>query len=125
MQTPKVVAVIGASNNRRKFGNRALRAYRDQGYTVVPINPHEQEVEGLKSYASVLDVPGPIDMASFYVPPEIGEEIIGEMARKQIAEVWLNPGAESDELIARARALSIKPIVACSIVALGRNPYSL
>ena len=121
----KTVAVIGASSNRNKFGNRALRAYRDQGYTVVPINPHEQEVEGLKSYASVLDVPGPIDMASFYVPPDIGEEIIGEMARKQIAEVWLNPGAESDELIARARALSIKPIVACSIVALGRNPYSL
>ena len=125
MQTPKVVAVIGASNNRRKFGNRALRAYRDQGYTVVPINPHEQEVEGLKAYASVLDVPGPIDMASFYVPPEIGEEIIADVARKQIAEVWLNPGAESDELIARARALSLKPIVACSIVALGRNPYSL
>ena len=125
MPTPKVVAVIGASNNRRKFGNRALRAYRDQGYTVVPINPHEPEVEGLKAYASVLDVPGPIDMASFYVPPDIGEEIIGEMARKQIAEVWLNPGADSDELIARARALSIKPIVACSIVALGRNPYSL
>jgi predicted CoA-binding protein len=125
MQPPKVVAVIGASNNRRKFGNRALRAYRDQGYTVVPINPHEAEVEGLKAYPSVLDVPGPIDMASFYVPPEVGEEIIGDIARKQIAEVWLNPGAESDELIARARALSIKPIVACSIVALGRNPYSL
>ena len=121
----KVVAVIGASNNRRKFGNRAVRAYLDQGYTVVPINPHEREVEGLKAYASVLDVPGPIDMASFYVPPEIGEEIIGDVARKQIAEVWLNPGAESDELIARARALSIKPIVACSIVAIGRNPYAL
>jgi len=121
----KIVAVIGASNNRHKFGNRAVRAYKLRGYTVVPINPHETEVEGLKAYASVLDVPGPIDMASFYVPPEIGEEIIGDIARKQIAEVWLNPGAESDELIARARALSIKPIVACSIVALGRNPYSL
>ena len=125
MQTPKVVAVIGASNNRRKFGNRAVRAYLDQGYTVVPINPHEREVEGLKAYASVLDVPGTIDMASFYVPPDVGEQIIDEIARKQIAEVWLNPGAESDELIARARALSLKPIVACSIVALGRNPYSL
>ena len=124
MQTPKVVAVIGASNNRRKFGNRALRAYRDQGYTVVPINPHEREVEGLKAYASVLDVPGPIDMASFYVPPAIGEDIIAEVARKQIAEVWLNPGAESDKLIALARSLSIKPIVACSIVAIGRNPYA-
>ena len=125
MSSTKVVAVIGASNNRRKFGNRAVRAYLDQGYTVVPINPHEHEVEGLKAYASVLDVPGTIDMASFYVPPDVGERIIDEIARKQIAEVWLNPGAESDELIARARALSLKPIVACSIVALGRNPYSL
>ena len=125
MPESKVVAVIGASNNRRKFGNRAVRAYLEQGYTVVPINPAETEVEGLKAYRSVLDVPGRIDMASFYVPPEVGEEIIDEMARKQIPEVWLNPGAESDALIARARALSITPIVACSIVAIGRNPYGL
>ena len=122
---PKVVAVIGASNNRNKFGNRAVRAYLQQGYTVVPINPHEQAVEGLKTYASVLDVPGTIDMASLYVQPEVGEQVIGEIAQKGIAEVWLNPGAESDELIARARALQIQPIVACSIVAIGRNPYTL
>jgi hypothetical protein len=121
----KVVAVIGASSNRRKFGNRAVRAFAQQGYTVIPINPHETEVEGLQAYRSVLDVPGPIDMASFYVPPEIGERVIEEIARKQIPEVWLNPGAESDILIARARALSIAPIVACSIVAIGKNPYSL
>jgi uncharacterized protein len=121
----RVVAVVGASNNRRKFGNRALRAFRQQGYTVVPINPHETEVEGLKAYASVLDVPGTIDMASLYVPPGIGEQVIAEIARKGIAEVWLNPGAESDALIARARALQIQPIVACSIVAIGENPYDL
>ena len=119
----KVVAVIGASSNRSKFGNRAVRAFRQQGYTVIPINPHEAEVEGLKAYASVLDVPGTIDMASFYVPPEIGEQVIDEIARKGIPEVWLNPGAESDALIARARALHIQPIVACSIVAIGENPY--
>ena len=121
---PKVVAVIGASNNRSKFGNRAVRAFRQQGYTVVPINPHEAEVEGLKAYASVLDVPGTVDMASLYVPPEIGVQVIEEIARKGIAEVWLNPGAESDALIARARALTIQPIVACSIVAIGENPYA-
>jgi predicted CoA-binding protein len=122
---PKVVAVIGASSNRNKFGNRAVRAYHQQGHTVVPINPHETEVEGLKAYKSVLDVPGPIDMASFYVPPEIGEQVIAEVAQKGIAEVWLNPGADSDELIARAKALHINPIVACSIVAIGENPYRL
>ena len=121
----KVVAVIGASSNRSKFGNRAVRAFQQQGYTVVPINPHEAEVEGLKAYASVLDVPGQVDMASLYVPPHVGEQVIGDIARKGIAEVWLNPGAESDELIARARALHIQPIVACSIVAIGENPYRL
>ena len=121
----KVVAVIGASSNRQKFGNRAVRAYLQQGYTVVPINPHETAVEGLKAYRSVLDVPGPIDMASFYVPPDIGEQVIEEVAQKGIAEVWLNPGADSDALVARARALSIRPIVACSIVAIGTDPYAL
>ena len=120
----RVVAVIGASSNRRKFGNRALRAFRQQGYTVVPINPHETEVEGLKAYASVLDVPGPIDMASFYVPPEVGEQVMREVAKKGIAEVWLNPGAESDRLIQQAQALHIEPIIACSIVAMGQDPYA-
>jgi predicted CoA-binding protein len=125
MQPSKIVAVIGASSNRQKFGNRAVRAFRDQGYTVIPINPHEREIEGLKAFASVLDVPGRIDMASFYVPPDIGEQVIDDVARKQIPEVWFNPGAESDALIARAHALSIKPIVACSIVAIGRDPYAV
>ena len=122
---PKVVAVVGASSNRSKFGNRAVRAFRQQGFTVVPINPHETEVEGLKAYGSVLDVPGTVDMVSLYVPPEIGVLVIEEIARKGIAEVWLNPGAESDALIARARALQIQPIVACSIMAIGENPYAL
>jgi predicted CoA-binding protein len=121
----KVVAVIGASNDRHKFGNRAVRAYRDQGYTVVPINPHEAEIEGLKVYPSILDVPGAVDMASFYVPPDVGEQVIADVARKGVPEVWFNPGSESDELIARARALKLQPIVACSIVAIGQNPYNL
>jgi predicted CoA-binding protein len=121
----KVVAVIGASNDRMKFGNRAVRAFVQQGYTVIPINPHERTVEGLAAYKSVLDVPGSIDMASFYVPPDVGEQVIDEVAQKGIAEVWLNPGAESDGLVRRAEALHIKPIVACSIVAIGRDPYAL
>ena len=121
---PKIVAVIGASANPRKFGNRAVRAFRRQGYTVVPINPNEREVDGLKTYASVLDVPGQIDMATFYVPPEIGKKVMPQVARKQIPEVWLNPGADSDDLIALARSLNVEPIVACSIIGIGENPYA-
>src|SRR5581483_6954267 len=115
MAAAKTVAVIGASNDRRKYGNRALRAYRNQGYAVIPINPHERSVEGLAAYASVLDVPVAIDMATFYVPPDVGESVIDSVARKGIREVWLNPGSESDALIARARAQGIEPLIACSV----------
>ena len=120
----KVVAVIGASSDPRKFGNRAVRAFRRQGYTVIPINPNEVEVEGLKTYASVLDVPDAIDMATFYVPPDVGEKVMPEVARKKIAEVWLNPGSESDSLVRLARSLNLQPIIACSIMGIGDNPYA-
>ena len=120
----KTVAVIGASSDRRKFGNRALRAYLQQGFTVLAINPNESEVEGIKTYASVLDVPGPIDMATFYVPPEVGQKVMPEVARKGIAEVWLNPGSESPELVKLARSLNVEPILACSIVGIGEDPYA-
>src|SRR5262245_59721626 len=119
----KVVAVIGASSYPRKFGYRAVRAFRRQGYTVVPINPNEAQIGGLKTYASVLDVPGSIDMATFYVPPDVGEKVMPEVARKNIPEVWLNPGSESDSLMRLARSLNVQPILACSIMGIGENPY--
>jgi predicted CoA-binding protein len=119
---PKVVAVVGASRHRNKFGNKALRAFRHQGYTVVPINPNESEVEGLRAYPSVAAVPGPIDMATVYVPPHIGETLIDGFADKPIAEVWINPGAESAALVARARARGLTLIQACSIIGIGESP---
>ena len=119
---PRIVAVIGASSDRHKFGNKALRAFRDRGDTVIPINPKEPAVEGETSYTSVLDVPGPIDMATMYVAPAVGVKILEEIAKKGIAEVWLNPGADSPEVVARAKALGLTPIVACSIVGIGKSP---
>jgi predicted CoA-binding protein len=118
----KTVAIIGASSDRTKFGNKAVRAFVHQGHTVVPINRKEAEVEGLKAYPSVLDAPDGIDMASFYVAPAVGLKIIEEVARKGIREVWLNPGAGSPELVERARALGIEPVVACSILGIGESP---
>jgi predicted CoA-binding protein len=120
----KVVAVIGASSDRSKFGNKALRAFRAEGYTVVPVNPNEPEVEGLKTYASVVDVPQTIDMATVYVPPEIGITLLADFERKGIAEIWVNPGADSDELLAEAKRRKLNVIAACSIVGIGRSPYS-
>jgi predicted CoA-binding protein len=118
----KVVAVIGASSHRYKYGNKAFRAFVRQGYTVIPINPNESSVEGTATYRSVLDVPGAIDMATIYVPGHIGVNVIDDIAKKGIPEVWLNPGADDDEVLARAKALGVKVITACSIMAIGDSP---
>jgi predicted CoA-binding protein len=118
----KTVAVIGASRDRRKFGNKAVRAFRQAGYTVVPITPNQESVEGLRAYASVLDAPGPIDLATLYVPHSVGERVIDEVARKGINEVWINPGAESPALVSRARDLDLIVACHCSILAIGLRP---
>ena len=116
------VAVIGASSTRHKFGNRAVRAYLRQGWTVYPVNPNESVIEGLPAFPSVSAIPGPVDRASLYLPPEIGIGVLDDIQRKGIRELWVNPGAESDELIARAEALGLDPIQACSIVDIGERP---
>jgi uncharacterized protein len=121
---PRTVAVVGASSDRRKFGNKALRAYAQQGYTVYPINPHEKDIEGHPAFASVLDVPGPIDMATVYVRPEVGVRVMDDLAAKQVREVWLNPGADGPEVVARAEQLGLKTIQACSIIGIGESPRS-
>jgi hypothetical protein len=120
----KTVAIVGASSDRSKFGNKALRAFQAEGHTVVPVNPNETTVEGIRAYRSVLDVPGPIDIATVYVQPEVGTQLLAEFEQKQIAEIWINPGAESDELVAEAKRRNLHIIQACSIVAIGRSPYS-
>lgn len=118
----KTVAVIGASSDRGKFGNKALRAFANRGYTVFAINPHEKTIEGHPAYSSVLDVPGPIDMATVYVQPDVGVEVMEELARKGVPEVWLNPGADGPQVVARAAELGLKTIQACSIIGIGDSP---
>ncbi len=116
------VAVIGASGAHHKFGNKAVRAYLRQGWTVYPVNPNEPVIEGLTSYPSVSAIPGAIDRASLYLPPTIGIGLLDEIQRKGIRELWINPGAESDALVEKAEQLGLNPIQACSIVDIGEMP---
>jgi len=122
MSEAKTVAVIGASGNRNKFGNKALRAFERQGYRVIAINPNEAEVEGHKTFASVLDVPGKIDLATVYIPADSGVGVMEQLAQKGVGEVWLNPGADDDDVVDRARALGLNVIQACSIIGIGESP---
>jgi predicted CoA-binding protein len=116
------VAIIGASSHRHKYGNRAVRAYLRQGWTVYPVNPNEPMVEGLKTFPTITDIPGPVDRVALYVPPAVGETLLEGIAEKRPGEFFVNPGAESDTLLAKAERLGLHPIQACAIVDIGERP---
>jgi len=121
----KTVAVIGASSVRSKYGNKAVRAYRQQGYEVYPVNLAEPQIEGLPAYKSVLDLPVRPDMVSVYIPPSALLKILPDIARKGCDELWLNPGAESPEVLAEGERLGLNVIQACSILAVGLSPHTM
>lgn len=117
------VAILGASQNRQKFGNKSVRAHLDQGYEVYPVNPSTEEVEGLKAYPTLRDLPvKTLDRVSVYLPPAVGLTVLEDIQALNPKEVWFNPGSESDEILDRAQELGLNIITACSIVNLGVSP---
>src|SRR5262252_2668588 len=117
----KTVAVIGASNNRKKFGNKAVRAYLQEGFQVFPVNPHETQIEGLPVFKDISQVPVRPDRISVYVPPEVVERLLPAIAARGCDELWLNPGTESEKGLAEAERLGLNVVQACSIVDIGVN----
>ena len=121
----KTVAIIGASNDRNKFGNKAVRAFLQQGYEVFPVNPKEASIEGLRAFQGIRDVPGRPGMVSVYLPPPVLLKVLPEIAAKGCDELWLNPGTESIAVLAEAERLGLNVIQACSIVGVGVSPSQL
>jgi uncharacterized protein len=110
------VAIVGASADRIKFSNKSIHAHLKAGYEVFPVHPMEETIEGLKVYRSVLDIPVALDRISLYLPPAIGVKVLDEIAKKGCGELWVNPGAESPELMEKAGALGLNVIYACSFM---------
>jgi predicted CoA-binding protein len=119
----RTVAVVGAGPERRKFGNKSVRAHAAAGYTVYPIHPSAERVEGLPVFKSVKDVPvDKLDRVTIYLPPAVGLTVLPDIAAKSPSEVWFNPGADGPEVLAEARRLGLNVIAGCSIVDLGLSP---
>ncbi len=122
------IAIIGASqvDFRAKFGSSVVRVFADKGFKVYPIHPKAPDIEDRhKAYRSISEVPeANLDMVSLYLPPEVGIKVLPEIAKKGTKELWINPGAESPELVAAAEKLGLTVIEACSIVGVGSSPSS-
>ncbi len=118
----KAIAVVGASADRGKFGNKAVRAYLKQGWKVFPVNPKEKSIETLPCFPSLEDIPEKIDAVSVYVPPAVGVTLLEGIRRKNPGVVYFNPGAESEEIRKKAGELGINAVFACSIRAIGEDP---
>ena len=116
------VAVLGASPLRSKFGNKSVRAHRQAGWKVFPVNLSGEEVEGLTTYRKLADIPEQLDRVTVYLPPPVTLEVLPEIADKGTGEVWLNPGAADARVVERARELELPAVQGCSIVDLGLSP---
>jgi len=116
---------LGASADRSKFGNKAVRAFVEKGWNVYPINPREQMVEAIPCHASISHLPLRPEIVSVYLPPPVLLNLLPEIAAKGCDELWLNPGTESGDLLARAEELGLNVIQACSIMRIGMSPGAL
>ena len=122
---PKSIAIVGASADRAKFGNIAVRAFVRQGWTVYPVNPKEPSIEGLPAFKSIAEVPVRPNLISVYLPPPVLLKVLPDIAARGCDEFWLNPGTESDEVLAEAERLGLNIIQACSIVGVGVSPEEI
>jgi len=114
-------AVVGASADRDKYGNKVLRCYRQHGMEVYAINPKHAEVEGVVSYPDLQHVPAKVRGVSVITPPAVTEKVVETAAATGVEFIWMQPGAESPEAIASAEKAGLSVIAGgpCFLVALG------
>lgn len=116
------IAVVGASNDRRKFGNKCVRAYLQAGWRVFPVNLHATEIEGQKVCASLAAVPVELDRVSIYLPPPVTRRLLPELENLTGAQIWFNPGAADGRLLEAARQAGLDVHDGCSILDIGLAP---
>lgn len=114
-------AVVGASTHRNKFGNQVLRCYIQNNKTVYPVHPQEKIIEGLHVISSVAELPDEVKSISIITPPSITEEIVEEAITKGIKNIWMQPGAESNNAIQNCIQHKINVIAGgpCILVRMG------
>jgi predicted CoA-binding protein len=114
-------AVVGASRDRSKYGNKVLRCYLQHGLEVYAVNPNATEVEGVASVSSLRHLTTPVRGISVITPPDVTERVVEAAHAAGAGLIWMQPGAESTAAVARAEALGLTVISGgpCLLVTLG------
>ncbi|PLX97348.1 MAG: CoA-binding protein [Desulfuromonas sp.] len=118
-------AVVGASSNRSKYGNKCLRCYQMNGRKVIPVHPLELEIEDLDCVASVTDLPDEVESISIITPPRVTEKVVEQAAAKGIKNIWMQPGAESPTAVKYCEEQGLNVIAdgSCLLVVLGYHEH--
>lgn len=103
-------AVVGASRDHTKIGNRVLQAYLQAGRPVYPINPASSEIDGVQTYRDLASVPVPLYGLSVVTPPKVSEAIVEQAGALGVIHIWFQPGAESEQALSRAKKFGMNVI---------------
>lgn len=111
VKSAKTIAVVGLSSNPDKASYRVAMYLRDVGFTIIPVNPTLTEWQGLKTYASVNDIPGPIDIVDIFRRPEDVLPVVAEAIAKKAKVVWMQLGIVNNAAADAARAAGLKVVM--------------
>ena len=106
----KRFAVVGATANPEKYGNQIIKNLKSRGYEVYPVNPRLPEVEGIRCYPALANIPVKVDVVDFVVPPDVTEVILKECLELGLDRIWLQPGSESEAAIAFCHENNLKVV---------------
>ena len=119
----ETVAVMGASPKTDRYAYRAMKMLADHGHKAVPVNPAFPEVLGETCYRSISEVPDPIDTVTMYLGKQRSDPLIEEIVNAKPRRIIMNPGAENEELAAKAEAAGIEVDYACTLVLLQTGSF--
>ncbi|MEO6944602.1 MAG: CoA-binding protein [Lacisediminihabitans sp.] len=97
LKTATTIAVVGASRHEKKAAHRIPRRLLKAGFTVIPVNPHADEILGQKVYRSLAEIPVPIDIVDVFRPSEEAAAVAEQAAAVGAKTVWLQTGIISPE----------------------------
>lgn len=121
----QAVGVVGASASPAKYGNKVLRCYLQNQKRAVPVNPVAESIEGIPCVKSVLELPDDVKSISVITPPEVTKTVVEQAIEKGIENIWMQPGAEHPDAVARAEQAGLNVIAdgSCVLVVLGYRDH--